>query len=185
MSSEDISDPRAYRWVESGVSGLARPREWELIAVAEVPELEGDAIREVEFRRYADGTLRVRSESRVPAAALEALAWAVEDAWDADPYTALAVRRDARTWVVGANEWRGELVTLPVRAGAESLEVARPPDGDATFLVDGEEVIGLLDADLRAAQDELERRGRARFQSFVARADRLDDDRWELTIDPL
>ena len=36
---DEISDPRAFRWVESGVSGLARAREWDATAIAEVPEL--------------------------------------------------------------------------------------------------------------------------------------------------
>ena len=31
----------------------------------------------------------------------------------------------------------------------------------------------------------LESLGAARFQAFVARADRVEDGRWELTIDPL
>jgi hypothetical protein len=32
---------------------------------------------------------------------------------------------------------------------------------------------------------EIESRGRARFQAFAARADNVDGERWQLTIDPL
>ena len=69
-------------------------------------------------------------------------------------------------------------------ADATSVEVVVAPGGDRSLLVDGEEVVN-PDPAWEPAVHELERRGRKRFQSFVARADRVGEDRWELTVDPL
>ncbi len=51
--------------------------------------------------------------------------------------------------------------------------------------MDGEAVTGLVEPAVDLALRELEQRGRLRFQAFVARADKVDDDRWQLTVDPL
>jgi hypothetical protein len=66
-----------------------------------------------------------------------------------------------------------------------SLEVAVPPDGETTLLVDGEIVTEVPEGPEGEALATLESRGAARFQAFVARADRVEDGRWELTVDPL
>jgi hypothetical protein len=77
-----------------------------------------------------------------------------------------------------------ERIELPDLA-ASSLELASPPEGRGTLVVDGEEADWFVEPALAAAVAELERRGRQRFEAFVARADKLDDGRWELTVDPL
>ena len=52
------------------------------------------------------------------------------------------------------------------------------------LFADGEVIDEPAGSDARAFE-EIERAGRARFQAFVARADRVEDGRWELTVDPL
>jgi hypothetical protein len=66
-----------------------------------------------------------------------------------------------------------------------SLEVAVPPDGETTLLVDGDIAGEAPEGPAGEALATLESLGAARFQAFVARADRVEDGRWELTIDPL
>ena len=65
-----------------------------------------------------------------------------------------------------------------------SLEVVAAPTA-TTLLVDGEMASDVPEGPEGEAFATLESRGAARFQAFVARADRVDDSRWELTIDPL
>ena len=86
---------------------------------------------------------------------------------------------------MGALQLDSELVTLPRGIAAMSLEVALPPDGETTLLVDGEMVADVPEGPEGEALGTLESLGAARFQAFVARADRVEDGRWELTIDPL
>jgi hypothetical protein len=100
------------------------------------------------------------------------------------PYMAQAIRRGWTGWAVGARRINAELIRLP-GVGAESLEVALSPDGEVSGAVDGATVPGLVEPEIDAALRELERRGRARFEAFAARADNLDGERWQLTIDPL
>lgn len=100
------------------------------------------------------------------------------------PWEALLVRRDTSRWTVAARRTRAELVRLPA-LDAGSVAVAVGPDGVPSATLDGEPVGGLVAPAVDAALRELERRGRLRFQAFVARADNLDGDRWRVSIDPL
>ncbi len=144
--------------------------------VAELPELAGEAVDELELRAFRGTVLPA-----VPGA--DTLARAVDTELDR-PYHARAVRQDDRRWAVAARAARSELVRLSTPAEAASVEVVRAPDGEERSFVDGTE---LLDEDVRLADAvaELERRGGERFQAFVARADRLGEGLWEVTIDPL
>jgi hypothetical protein len=76
-------------------------------------------------------------------------------------------------------------IELPGGIEAVTLEVAVPPQGERMLLADGEMVADEPTGDEARAFEEIERAGRARFQAFVARADRVEDGRWELTVDPL
>lgn len=175
---DEIRDPRAFRWVETGVSGLARQREWDVTAIAEVPTLVGSDEVEVDFRVLGDGSV-------VGDVAPEALAELTRDLGIQPPYAVRAVRQNPTEWMVGALQIESQLAELPPEADALSLEVAVPPEGETMYLVDGEI---LAEPPTGAAADafaELERRGAERFEAFVARADRLEDGRWELTVDPL
>jgi hypothetical protein len=176
---DHFTDPRAFRWVESGVSGLARPREWDATAVVPAPELADSLPSELEFRAFP-GTVVGGGD----VAAVERLARELDSLLDR-PYTALAVRRTATDWAVAARTLNAELVVIDVPSTIVFLEVAVAPDGETSYVVDDEVLAGSVDAPLERALAELERRGRARFQAFVARADRVDKERWQLTIDPL
>lgn len=177
-SDDDIRDPRAFRWVEAGVSGLAREREWDATAIVEVPSLRGESVVELDFRLLGDGSL----VGDIPAEALSEITAGLELS---PPYAARAVRQSDLEWLVGAVQLESDVVDLPQDVPAQTLEVAIPPEGERMVIVDGEilgeEPTGLVGA----AVSELERRGRERFQAFVARADRVEDGRWDLTIDPL
>lgn len=149
-----------------------------MIVAAEIPELAACEVDEVRFDAFPDGTLDPQSE---PA---ERFALELDRALGR-PYTALAVRHGASEWALGARMLKSELVSLPQELSAQALEVALPPDGELAVLVDGEQAVDPLEPALAAAAGELERRGRERFEFFVARADKLADGRFELSVDPL
>ena len=172
-----IRDP-GLRWVESGVSGLARPRQWDATSLVEVPSLRGYDVAQLEFRVRADGSIA----GDVPLEAVPAL---TAELGLEPPYTARAVRRSETAWAVGALRVASDPIDLPGGIEAVTLEVAVPPQGERMLLADGEMVADEPTGDEARAFDEIERAGRARFQAFVARADRVEDGRWELTVDPL
>lgn len=178
---DDVHDPRAFRWVESGVSGLARAREWDATALVDLPELEAEPLAAFELTARAGG---LAADADVPAGALERIAAEIDEILPR-PFRARAVRQGPLGWLVGAVELGTEEIELPPATGAHSVEVALPPGGGRHVFVDGEEVIEPFDAWLVEAATELERRGRARFESFVARADKVSAGSWDLTIDPL
>lgn len=96
------------------------------------------------------------------------------------------MRRSEDEWVAAARALENtELVSLPETIRAVSLEVAVSPEGEELVLVDGEALLAPADAPTAGALAELGRRGRERFQAFVARADKVNEERWQLTIDPL
>jgi hypothetical protein len=100
------------------------------------------------------------------------------------PYAVRAVRRSRLGWAVAGRALRSEPVALELPEEISALEVVVAPAGDETVLVDGQEAAALEPA-WEPAVEELRRRGRERFQSFVARADRVGEGRWDLTVDPL
>jgi hypothetical protein len=175
---DEISDPRAFRWVESGVSGLARAREWDATAIAEVSELRLTETAEIDFRVLGDGSV-------IGDVGPTVLAELTKDLAIAPPYAARAVRQNEMEWMVGALQLDSELAELPSDVGVLSLEVAVPPEGERMYLADGEILADDPTGPEAAAFERLEQLGGARFRSFVARADRLEDGRWEVTIDPL
>jgi hypothetical protein len=175
---DSIRDPRAFRWVETGVSGLARQREWDATAIVEVPELRATEDAELEFRLLGDGSV-------IGDVTPSVLGELTRELRIEPPYAARAVRQNATEWMVGAVRMESELVELGAVVEALALEVAVPPEGETMYLVDGEI---LAEAPTGAEADafgRLEELGAERFQAFVARADRLEDGRWELTVDPL
>jgi hypothetical protein len=183
VPEEDITDPRVVpRWVESGVSGLARAREWDATTALEVPELAELPISDLSFRVLDDGAV-VRGEGEAPDAALDRLAASARRIARA-PLEAHASRRGQREWALAVRELRLESVELPPGLGATEISVATSPDGGTTYLVDGEEVDSPA-PELLEAFDLLERAGGRRFPAFVARAELVAPGRWGLTIDPL
>lgn len=155
-------------WHQSGVHGLARPREWDAVVTVEVADLPGDA---VDFVATDDGSLIVDQD--VPDGALQPLADAVETQIN-PPYRAQATRRGEQLWVVGATKIRVARITDEI--GGDTVELAVQEDGDRTVLVDGARTFGSLPS-LEALA--------AGMRSYVIRADRIDDDLWDVKVIPL
>ena len=128
---DDIRDPRAFRWVETGVSGLARAREWDATAIVEVRELAATDEAEIDFRLLGDGSVIGDVQPTVLAELTKGLG--IEP-----PYAARAVRQNETEWIVGALRIESELVELPAGVAALTLEVAVPPEGETMYLVDGD-----------------------------------------------
>jgi hypothetical protein len=149
------------RWGETGIHGVARPREWDEVATVEI-DLPGDSARFVVLPRtivIEDGPDDV-----------EPLA----DALELDPpYRAEAVRRSKRLWAVAAR--RIEVAELPDAPGDEIALTYR--DGTRELIVDGERVFGSL--------PQLERLAARRGESYAAKATRVDGDVFEVQISPL
>ncbi len=156
------------RWGEVGIHGIARPRQWDAVAVAEAPGLPGDAVA---FFALPDRSLLCDDD--LPEGALAPLAQALETSLE-PPYRAEAVRRGpGPTWAVGGRAI--EVVELPDVSGSElTISV----QGDArTFAVDGEEAFGGV--------PELERLASRRFDDYVLHAERLDGALWRFELSPL
>ena len=77
------------------------------------------------------------------------------------------------------------MASRPAGLPAASLELALAPDGAVELRADGDIVDPGLSPLFEEAAAELERHGRARFQFFVARADKVAEGSWQLTVDPL
>ena len=152
-------DPSRPAWDAAGIHGLQRVREWDVVATAAAPGLDGDR---ASFVALADGDLVVDEGP----AGVEALADAVERTLPA-PYRAEAVRREGELWAVAARAI--ELVQLPGILG-EEVELALRGD-ERSLVVDGMPSFGSIPA--------LERR------DSVVRARRIDGEVWEMTVDPL
>jgi hypothetical protein len=153
--------------VPPGVHGLAREREWDALSTVEAPDLAGD---EIAFDVLPDRTVLV--EAQEGDGPLTALLDEVEQELK-PPYRARAVRQSGDLWALAAR--RLEVVRLPERKG-EALELSVRGD-DRRLIVDGMREFGGV--------PELEALGSSLHRDYVVRADRLDDDWWEVRIDPL
>lgn len=150
--------------MESGVSGLARSREWDVVTSATCEGEEGEAV----FVALEGSVVAERGPAGLVECARRALAALIEP-----PYRAVAVRRDGTVWAVGA----------------VAIEVARLPfDGDELTLVVTAEGERSLTLDGRESVLDMHALGRVaggRFDAYVLQARRLDADLWEVQIDPL
>jgi hypothetical protein len=160
-------DPGPH-WGEVGIHGIPRPREWDAVVTADVPELRGDELR---FVVLDDGTLLVEegadSDDPTP------LADALDGTLDL-PYRAEARRRAGTTWAAGAR--RIEVVRLEEEVNGDELWLAQH-DGVRELRVDGEPSFGSVRS--------LERWAEQRFESYALAATRLDGDLWEVRAAPL
>jgi hypothetical protein len=152
---------------ETGVHGIAREREWDVLATIAAPEIHGD---EHAFDVLPDRTLLVDGEEDEEP--LTPLAEAIERDLQ-PPYRARAVRQSGELWAVAARTI--EVVRLEPRFG-DSLELSAHGD-DREVIVDGVREFGSV--------PELEALAESRHRDYVVRAERLDDDWWEVRIDPL
>jgi hypothetical protein len=182
--TERPQDILTFRNVETGVTGIPRLAEWDVVVGVDLPELDGSTLAEFEFRGLQDGPLEAPGPE-IPAEALARIGHELDEQLDR-PYEGRAVRQEGRHWTAGAVAARaGESVELPGPLPEESLEVVLTPDGDLVVQADGEPLDGGAAGSFEAATAELERRGREKFESFVARADRAEGGGWRVTVDPL
>jgi hypothetical protein len=144
-----------------------RPKRWDVVVTTDAPLLTGD---EVHFVALPDGTLIV--DETVANGALDPLAEALEQQLR-PPYRAEAVRRDA-LWAVGAN--RIEVVELHEHVSGDAVVLALR-GRERHVVVDG--------APSLAALPTLEAYAGARYADYVARADRIDEDVWEVRVTAL
>jgi hypothetical protein len=145
----------------------ARPRRWDAVVTVDAPEVRGD---EIVFSALPDGSLVVDTDDDD---AVDALAAAVE-AELAPPYRAYGVRRSEALWVVGAVAT--EVLELREAIEGDEIELV-VRDGERNISVDGERIFGSVPT--------LEVHAEARHASYVARAERLDGDLWEVEVLPL
>jgi hypothetical protein len=182
--TERPQEPLLFRNVPTGVTGIPRLAEWDVVVGVELPELEGSALPEFEFRAPTDGPLEAPGPE-IAVETLEKIGRELDEQLER-PYEGRAVRQEGRHWAAGAVAARaGESVELPGPLPEDSLEVVLPPDGDLVVQADGEPLDGDAAGSFEAATAELERLGRAKFESFVARADRAEGGGWRVTVDPL
>jgi hypothetical protein len=181
MPDDGPAEPLAFHWVPTGVSGLARRRDWDTVELVDLPELADREVEELRFSVLADGTV-VGDSSPVEMELLARLAERLTAALPA-PYEAVAVRHTQLEWSLAARSLRIEVIELPGLT-AEEIVVAVGPEGATELLVDGVDSPH-PDAALAAAAEELERIGRARHGTFVLRARRAVGERFALSVDPL
>ncbi len=159
-------DPGKH-WLEAGITGLARPREWDAVATSESPGTEGD---EAEFVALPDGRLLVEGSPSGfdPAPLAAALAGSI-----VPPYRAVGVRRP-ELWVVGACAIQVLEVTDDL--GGDKVEVVQSAD-ELAVRVDGVTSLTHL--------PQLEQLGAARWEKYVVRARRLAGRLFEIEVEPL
>jgi hypothetical protein len=166
LVSQPLPDPAPPGWMETGIHGVHRPREWDAVVAVEAEGLNGDAVH---FVALPDNTLLVDEDVDA-----EPLAVALDDTVD-PPYRAEAVRRGESQWAVGVR--RIEVVDLGDDApDGHELTLTRR-DGEQELLVDGAPAFGSIPA--------LERLGESRAASFVIQGRRLVDRLWEVRVAPL
>jgi hypothetical protein len=147
---------------EAGIHGIARERQYDAVATAEAPDVEGDSAR---FVGLDDGSLVIEEGD----GELTPLADAIEQEVDR-PYRATAVRRSGTTWAIAGHRLR--VVELP-EPGGDEVELAIL-DGAQTLIVDGTRSFGTIPELVRLADGDA-----------VIRAGRLDGNLWEVRVDRL
>jgi hypothetical protein len=154
--------------VESGISGLAPPREWDASAIADVPGLVDSSVNELHFVVLGSGTV----VGDIPSAGAVAL---TRDLGLEPPYRALAVRRAGDTWALGAVAI--EIAELPADIEGEELTLTVNEHAERELIIDGRPALTQIESLVGLA--------RGRYETFVLRARRLQGRLWELRIDPL
>jgi hypothetical protein len=163
---EPVGGDARPRWGETGIHGLHRVREWDLVATVEAPDVPGDAVG---FVSLPDGSLLV--EEGDAEAGLDPLAQAVEAELER-PYRAVAARQTERLWAVSARR----IAVAELESPGQSIELTSHR-GERTLLVDGERAFGSVPA--------LERLGEREGASYAVLAERLDGDLWEVRVSAL
>jgi hypothetical protein len=157
-------------WGEAGIHGISRPRRWDAVAVAEGPELDSDEVR---FVALPDGTLLVDDGYDVAEGALEPLADAIEGRLP-PPYRAEVVRRGEHRFAVAAR-------------GIDVVQVTESVEGDEIELTvhGGERELKIDGARSFGSVRSFERLAERRFTSYALRAERLEGQLWEVSVEAL
>jgi hypothetical protein len=168
---ELVETPFAGTSVASGGGsfvGIPRARgNWDLVVTREAPDLTG--ADELGFVVAEDGDIFM--DSQLPDGDVTPLAEAIEQQIQ-PPYRAYGSRQEGDRWAVAARAVKlgrfqatGDEIELTVREGERELLV----DGRKSF----------------AGVPELEAIGREASEDFFVRATRVEDDLWEVTVNPL
>jgi hypothetical protein len=154
-------DPRPA-WLETGIHGMQRPRDWEVTVAVDAPDVAGDAVR---FVTLPDGSVLVEDG---PDTDLDPLASAVEQQLR-PPYRARAARQNETLWAVQAR--RIEVLRIPDGPEGDEIELTHTADG-TTYALDDAQQFGSVPA--------LEERGAREGAEYTIHAERLDADLWEI-----
>jgi len=157
-------DPRP-QWQETGIHGLARPREADATISAPGDAAEG---QRVIFVALPSGELLVEEGDVADPSGLAA---AVEQELPR-PYRAKAGRNDF--WLIQVTKI--EVIEIPDGPEGDFVELTQTPDG-TTLSVDDARAFGSVPV--------LEARGDQLGASWSIRASRLDGDLWEIRAEPL
>lgn len=162
LSLGPVGEPSPPGWMETGIHGVPRAREWDAVAAVEAEGVTGDRVR---FVALKDDTFLVEEGEGV-----EPLAIAI-DKLASLPYRAEATRRTETQWAVGIRE-------------IEVVELAEDPGGDEVTLTvhDGRQELLVDGAHEYAMVPELQARGELAGPSYVVRAQRLDSSLWEVDV---
>jgi len=166
LEVEPFSGTRPPGWMETGIHGVPRAREWDVVLAVDAEGVAGDRAR---FVALPDDTLLVEEGEDV-----EPLAAAIDQTGAAPPYRAEAARRGETQWAVGLRAI--DVVELPDDPGGDELTLT-VHDGERTLLVDGAQAFGSV--------PQLDEFGSGRGRSYVVRARRLDGSLWEAEAMPL
>lgn len=166
MSAPPLDEPAPPGWMETGIHGVHRARQWDAVVTVEVEGIEGDAVH---FVALPDDTLLVDEDVDA-----EPLASALDDV-ARPPYRAEAVRRSDTQWAVGIR--RIEIVDLGDDAPDGDELTLTEREGAVELLVEGGPGFGSIPA--------LEQLGAKRARNYVVQGRRLDGTLWEVQVTPL
>jgi len=164
MSLAGISDETG------GLAFIGVPRtggDWDLVITGEAPDLTG--ADELGFVVVEDGDIYM--DSHLPDRDVTPLAEAIELQLP-PPYRAYGVRQEADLWAVSARE----IELGRFQAAGDELELTVRGD-QSELVVDGKRSFGSV--------PELEQIGKEASADFFARALRIEDDLWEVTVNPI
>ena len=148
--------------------GIPRLRgDWDLVVTGEAPALTG--ADELGFVVVEDGDIYM--DSHLPEGDVTPLAEAIELQIQ-PPYRAYGVRQEADLWAVAARE----IELGRFQATGDELELTVRGD-ERELVVDGRKSFG--------GAPELEQIGKKAAKDFFVRAERIEDDLWEITVNSL
>jgi len=167
LDLQPLDEPRPPGWMETGIHGVPRAREWDAVVAVDAEGVEGDRVR---FVALPDDTLVVEEGGDV-----ESLAAAIDETTASPPYRAEAMRRGDSQWAVGIRKI--DVLDLAADDPGGSQLTLTVHDGERSLLVDGSHGFGSV--------PQLVEYGSSRGSSYVVQARRLDGSIWEVEAMPL